>query len=77
MDILDIKANIRKTTGKGSARVLRREGWIPASAGFVHQDQEILLSPVKETTPISGRSAVSTSLAFGGNNAALAFGRLP
>ena len=30
MDILDIKANIRKTTGKGSARVLRRDGWIPA-----------------------------------------------
>jgi large subunit ribosomal protein L25 len=30
LDILDIKANIRKTTGKGSARVLRREGRIPA-----------------------------------------------
>ena len=30
MDILDIKASIRKTTGKGSARVLRRDGWIPA-----------------------------------------------
>ena len=30
MDIVDIKANIRKTTGKGSARVLRRDGRIPA-----------------------------------------------
>jgi 3-oxoacyl-(acyl-carrier-protein) synthase len=54
-----------------------REGWIPVSAGFVHQDQEILLSPVKETTPISGRFAVSTSLAFGGNNAAIVISRGP
>lgn len=30
MDILDIKANIRKTTGKGSSRAMRREGRIPA-----------------------------------------------
>lgn len=52
-----------------------REGWIPASAGFVHQDDEILLSPVREMTPISGRFAISTSLAFGGNNAALVMSR--
>jgi 3-oxoacyl-(acyl-carrier-protein) synthase len=52
-----------------------REGWIPGSAGFVHQDEEILLSPVKETTPISGRFAVSTSLAFGGNNSAIVISR--
>jgi 3-oxoacyl-(acyl-carrier-protein) synthase len=48
-----------------------REGWIPASAGFVHRDDEIRLSPVTEKTPIDGRFAISTSLGFGGNNAAL------
>jgi 3-oxoacyl-(acyl-carrier-protein) synthase len=48
-----------------------RERWIPASAGFVHEDEEILLSPVREATPIEGRFAISTSLAFGGNNAAI------
>ncbi|MCK4389428.1 MAG: beta-ketoacyl-[acyl-carrier-protein] synthase family protein [Desulfobacterales bacterium] len=48
-----------------------RKGWIPASIGFVHQDDEISVSPVTEKTRIHGRFAVSTSLAFGGNNAAL------
>jgi 3-oxoacyl-(acyl-carrier-protein) synthase len=52
-----------------------REGWIPASAGFAHQDSEILLSPVTKKTSISGDFAASTSLAFGGNNAAIVFGR--
>jgi 3-oxoacyl-(acyl-carrier-protein) synthase len=51
-----------------------REGWIPASAGFVNQDEAIPLTPVREKTAISGRYAVSTSLAFGGNNAALVIG---
>ncbi|MCD6325979.1 beta-ketoacyl-[acyl-carrier-protein] synthase family protein [bacterium] len=46
-------------------------GWIPASAGFNCQDEEIGISPVSERTPIAGRYAVSTSLAFGGNNSAL------
>jgi 3-oxoacyl-[acyl-carrier-protein] synthase II len=54
-----------------------REGWIPASAGFVHEDEEILLSPVREKTSITGRLAVSTSLAFGGNNAAIVISRGP
>lgn len=54
-----------------------REGWIPASAGFVHEDEEILLSPVREKTAITGRLAISTSLAFGGNNAALVLSRGP
>jgi 3-oxoacyl-(acyl-carrier-protein) synthase len=54
-----------------------REGWIPASAGFANQDEEIRLSPVREVTPIDGRFAVSTSLAFGGNNAALMMSRDP
>lgn len=52
-----------------------REGWIPACAGFVNQDEAIPLAPVREKTAISGRYAVSTSLAFGGNNAALVIGR--
>jgi 3-oxoacyl-(acyl-carrier-protein) synthase len=48
-----------------------REGWIPSSAGFEHKDDDIPVSPVREKVAISGRYAVSTSLAFGGNNAAL------
>ena len=54
-----------------------RKGWIPASAGFVEQDSEILVSPVTKRTSISGDFAASTSLAFGGNNAAIVFGRRP
>jgi 3-oxoacyl-[acyl-carrier-protein] synthase II len=52
-----------------------KEGWIPASAGFQNQDENIALTPVREKTTISGRHAISTSLAFGGNNAALVFSR--
>jgi 3-oxoacyl-(acyl-carrier-protein) synthase len=52
-----------------------REGWIPASAGFLNQDEAIPLAPVREKTPVSGRYAVSTSLAFGGNNAVIVIGR--
>ena len=52
-----------------------REGWVPASAGFVHRDEAIPLSPVRERTAVKGRFALSTSLAFGGNNAALVFGQ--
>jgi 3-oxoacyl-(acyl-carrier-protein) synthase len=52
-----------------------REGWIPASAGFRNQDDAIAIAPVREKTVISGSYAVSTSLAFGGNNAALVIGR--
>jgi len=52
-----------------------REGWIPASAGFQNKDEAIPITPVREKTAISGRYAVSTSLAFGGNNAALVIGR--
>jgi len=52
-----------------------REGWIPASAGFLNQDEAIPIAPVREKTSVDGRYAVSTSLAFGGNNAALVIGR--
>lgn len=52
-----------------------RDGWIPASAGFVTRDEAIPLTPVRERTAVTGHFAVSTSLAFGGNNAALVIGR--
>ncbi|MFA5072978.1 MAG: beta-ketoacyl-[acyl-carrier-protein] synthase family protein [Nitrospirota bacterium] len=52
-----------------------REGWIPASAGFHHRDEKIPIAPIQQRTSVNGFFAVSTSLAFGGNNAALVFGR--
>lgn len=52
-----------------------REGWLPASAGFQTRDEAIPLMPVREKTAISGRCAISTSLAFGGSNAAIVIGR--
>ena len=52
-----------------------REGWIPGSEGFVNRDPEIPLEPVRAVTPVSCSYAISTSLAFGGNNSALVFGR--
>jgi len=52
-----------------------KEEWIPASAGFVRRDDEIPISPVTENTDIKGSFAVSTSLAFGGNNAAIVIER--
>jgi 3-oxoacyl-[acyl-carrier-protein] synthase II len=48
-----------------------RTGWIPASAGFTNMDEAISIVPVKEKTAVKGCYALSTSLAFGGNNAAL------
>jgi len=52
-----------------------REGWVPASAGFSIRDEAIPIAPVSKKTEVHGRFALSTSLAFGGNNAALVFGR--
>jgi len=54
-----------------------REGWIPASAGFENRDDEIPIGAVRERTDLSARYAVSTSLAFGGNNASLVIGCEP
>lgn len=51
-----------------------REGWIPASAGFLNRDEEIPMTPVTEKTSIGEHYAVSTSMAFGGNNAAIVIG---
>ena len=45
--------------------------WIPRNAGFKHKDDEIPLVPTLERTTISKACALSTSIAFGGNNAAL------
>ncbi|MDF7823368.1 beta-ketoacyl-[acyl-carrier-protein] synthase family protein [Pontiellaceae bacterium B12227] len=49
-------------------------GWIPGSAGYEVLDEDIGLVPTIGKTAISGRRALSTSLAFGGNNAALILG---
>lgn len=54
-----------------------REGWIPKSAGFREKDDLVALEPVRERTVIECRYALSTSLAFGGNNSALVIGRGP
>ena len=51
-------------------------GWIPKSAGFEVFDDVIGLAPVTEKTNITGIAAISTSLAFGGNNSVLVFEKL-
>ena len=48
-----------------------KEGWIPPSIGFQNSAADIPITPVTDRTPIKGNYALSTSLAFGGNNAAL------
>ncbi len=52
-----------------------REGWIPACLGFATRDPEIPFSPLTTTTPVTRQCALSTSLAFGGNNAAVVLAR--
>ncbi len=52
-----------------------QRGEIPASIGFATPDPELAAAPVTANTRISGDFAVSESLAFGGNNAVLIFGR--
>ena len=52
-----------------------QRGEIPASIGFATPDPELAATPVTENTAISGDFALSESLAFGGNNAVLIFGR--
>ncbi len=53
-----------------------RERWIPQSVGFENRPDDLAISPVNERTPIAGDCALSTSLAFGGNNAAVLIRRL-
>jgi len=50
------------------------EGWIPPSVGFSDFDEEIGIAPVSKITQIERKYAISTSLAFGGNNSALLIG---
>jgi 3-oxoacyl-[acyl-carrier-protein] synthase-1/3-oxoacyl-[acyl-carrier-protein] synthase II len=47
---------------------------IPASIGFTHPDPELPASPVNTAMEISGRMALSETLAFGGSNAVLILG---
>ncbi len=51
-----------------------REGWVPASAGFQTPDEEIGVVPTLGKTDVAGSYALSTSLAFGGSNAAVLIG---
>ena len=51
-------------------------GWIPKSVGFEVFDEDVGLAPVAERTEIAGNIAISTSLAFGGNNSALIFEKI-
>jgi 3-oxoacyl-[acyl-carrier-protein] synthase II len=48
-----------------------RQQWIPRCAGFETPDLNIPIVPTRQKTVITGDCALSTSLAFGGNNAAL------
>ena len=57
------------------AALALREGWIPPSIGFEERDEAIPFAPLTEVTPVIRRHALSTSLAFGGNNAALILSR--
>lgn len=50
------------------------QGRIPASIGFTTIDPELGQKPVTTVTPVRGSTAVSQSLAFGGNNAAVVLG---
>jgi 3-oxoacyl-[acyl-carrier-protein] synthase-1/3-oxoacyl-[acyl-carrier-protein] synthase II len=50
-------------------------GKIPASAGCEIPDPELPAAPVQQETTVEGGIAISLSLAFGGNNAVLIFGK--
>jgi 3-oxoacyl-[acyl-carrier-protein] synthase-1/3-oxoacyl-[acyl-carrier-protein] synthase II len=46
-------------------------GRIPANRGFEHPDPELPAHPASEATEVHGRTALSQTLAFGGNNSVL------
>lgn len=50
-------------------------GMIPASAGFTTRDPELATTPVQRQTAVKGTIAITQSLAFGGNNAVVIFGK--
>jgi len=47
------------------------DGKIPATVGFEDFDEECTVEPTREITAIEGDVAISSSLAFGGNNSVL------
>ncbi len=51
------------------------KGMIPGNAGFANLDPEMAVSPSAAATTITGGTAVSQSLAFGGCNGVLVLGR--
>ncbi len=53
-----------------------RERWLPASVGFENRGDDVPIAPVSKGTEITGEYALSTSLAFGGNNAAVLLRRV-
>lgn len=50
---------------------------VPATAGFEEYDQGCAITPTTKNTPIIGSTAISNSLAFGGNNSVLVIGTKP
>ncbi len=50
------------------------QGKLPRNAGFSIQDPELPTCPAAVVTPLQGKFALSESLAFGGNNAAVIVG---
>jgi len=52
-------------------------GCLPGNIGFVEPDPDFEGRPETDLLRISGRVALSVSVAFGGNNAALVIGRVP
>jgi 3-oxoacyl-[acyl-carrier-protein] synthase II len=46
-------------------------GRVPGNAGFTEPDPEMTVTPVENNTAISGKTAMSESLAFGGHNSAI------
>jgi 3-oxoacyl-[acyl-carrier-protein] synthase-1/3-oxoacyl-[acyl-carrier-protein] synthase II len=50
-------------------------GRIPTSAGFAEPDPALPINPISQEVAIEGRAALSQSLAFGGNNAVVIFGK--
>ncbi len=53
------------------------KGMLPASIGYDTPDTQLPAQPVSENTAIGGDIAISQTLAFGGNNAALILGTRP
>ncbi|HUT23780.1 MAG TPA: beta-ketoacyl-[acyl-carrier-protein] synthase family protein [Sumerlaeia bacterium] len=51
------------------------DGKVPATAGFENPDPDCAITPTSRVTKTGGDLALSNSLAFGGNNSVLLFGR--